>query len=286
MAGSSGPRPVRRARAVARSTLGRAARFGARRLGYDLVPVSSTEPGPGVHTDGLPPDFDSETAATVAAVQGYTVTSPERVQALCAATRYVVEAKIPGAIVECGVWRGGSALAVVRTLRALSADDTDVYLFDTFDKFPNPGSEDYDLFGTHASRYHDLMEELRPLGKAWDDFPVSQTRALLESTGFPPARLHFVEGLVEDTVPTQAPPVISLLRLDTDYYQSTKHELVHLFPRIPTGGVLIIDDYGHFTGCRQATDEYLAELRSKGVHLLLQRIDYSGRLALKPPAAT
>jgi len=70
---------------------------------------------------------------------------------------------------------------------------------------------------------------------------------------------------------------ISLLRLDTDWYESTRHELVHLYPRLAPGGVLIIDDYGHFEGARRATDEYFAD-----DPLLLARIDYTGRMAVKP----
>lgn len=269
-----------------RSVLGSWVRRMLRRLGYDIVRVSAHEPGPSAGVFGaepvIPPDFDPDTAATVRAVQGYTVTPPERIQALCEATRYVVRSAVPGAIVECGVWRGGSALAVTRTLCAMGKNDRDLYLFDTFDTFPAPGPDDVDLWGTPATRYHEILEEVRPLGLAWDNFPVSRTRALLESTGYPPARLHFVEGLVEETVPSKAPPSIALLRLDTDYYDSTKHELVHLFPRISAGGVLIIDDYGYFAGCRKATDEYLEELAVKGVHLLLQRIDHSGRLVVIP----
>ena len=96
------------------------------------------------------------------------------------------------------------------------------------------------------------------------------------ATGYPAERLHFVEGKVEDTIPEQAPERIALLRLDTDWYESTRHELEHLYPRLSPGGVLIIDDYGHWEGARQAVDEYF-----KG-EVYLHRIDYTGRLAIKP----
>jgi hypothetical protein len=88
-----------------------------------------------------------------------------------------------------------------------------------------------------------------------------------------------VKGRVEDTLPASAPEQISLLRLDTDWYESTRHELQHLYPRLARRGVLIIDDYGHWQGARQATDEYLAEHR---IPLLLNRIDPTARIALKP----
>ena len=99
----------------------------------------------------------------------------------------------------------------------------------------------------------------------------------MRSTGLDPARLHLVRGMVEDTIPADVPDQIAVLRLDTDWYESTRHELVHLYPRLASGGVLIIDDYGHWQGARRAVDEFFAT-----EPVLLQRIDYTGRLALKP----
>jgi O-methyltransferase len=86
--------------------------------------------------------------------------------------------------------------------------------------------------------------------------------------------------MVEDTLPDQAPERIALLRLDTDWYASTKHELEQLYPRLAEGGVLIVDDYGHYEGARRAVDEYF---RAAGEPVLLNRIDFSGRLVIKQP---
>lgn len=90
--------------------------------------------------------------------------------------------------------------------------------------------------------------------------------------------MHYIKGMVEDTVPVRAPETISILRLDTDWYASTRHELTHLYPRLSSGGVLIIDDYGYWQGSRRAVDEFLAET---GARLLLTRIS-AGRIAVKP----
>jgi hypothetical protein len=95
---------------------------------------------------------------------------------------------------------------------------------------------------------------------------------------YPPERVHLVEGAVEETVPISAPEVISVLRLDTDWYASTKHELVHLYPLLSPGGVLILDDYGTWQGSREATDEFLSET---GEPLLLTRVNRS-RITVKP----
>lgn len=281
------PTPTARSRATAAARAARAragpALHGAlRRLGLDIVRV-----GP---ADGPPDpellDVDAATRATVRAVAGYTLTSPERVVALCDAVRYLVGAGVEGAFVECGVWRGGSILAMLRTLLALGVTDRDVHLFDTFDRMPSPGAEDVDLLGVPATRYHAAFDAGEAYDPAYDYLPVEDVRRLLVGTGYPPERLHFHRGLVQDTVPAAAPDRIALLRLDTDYYESTRHELVHLGPRLAPSGVLIVDDYGHWQGSRKATDEHLADLAAAGVHPYLHRIDYSGRLLVMPERAS
>lgn len=101
----------------------------------------------------------------------------------------------------------------------------------------------------------------------------------MRKTNFPEANLIYVKGKVEDTLPVNKPAgKIALLRLDTDWYESTKHELNILFPMLVQNGVLIIDDYGHWQGCRKAVDEYIQENK---LPLLLNRIDYTGRIAIK-----
>ena len=113
---------------------------------------------------------------------------------------------------------------------------------------------------------------------AWHYVRAADVREALRSTGYPTERVHLVEGRVEETLPAAAPDPIALLRLDTDWYRSTKHELEHLYPRISPGGVVIIDDYGHYEGVRRAVDEYL---ESSGEALLLNRIDYTARVGVK-----
>lgn len=251
-------------------------------LGYDVVRRN------GFHDPAvdLPPDVDPATAATVSAVSGLTLTPPARVVALCEAVRHVVRAGVPGAFVECGVWRGGSALAIVRTLLDLGETDRDVLLFDTFERMPEPGPEDVDLTGTSAATYQRILDDGGDYDRAtYDYLPFGEVQSVMLATGYPSARLHFVHGMVEDTLPAAAPDQAALVRLDTDYYRSTRHELEHLFPRIAAGGVLLVDDYGHWLGCRQAVDEFVADLAAGGTHLLLHRIDYSARLAVVPPRA-
>lgn len=193
----------------------------------------------------------------------------------CGAECYVAEQGIAGAIVECGVWRGGSMMVVAQTLLDLAKPTYDLYLFDTFDGMPPPTAEDLDCSGTAAG---DLLNRSPRDSNMWGWSSLEQTRSALSSIGYPQERIHFVAGRVEDTLPDRAPERIALLRLDTDWYASTRHELLHLFPRLLPGGVIIIDDYGHWQGARKATDEYLAEQK---VPLLLNRIDYTGRIGVK-----
>jgi hypothetical protein len=103
-------------------------------------------------------------------------------------------------------------------------------------------------------------------------------KANLSKTHYPSERLHFVKGKVEDTIPKTIPSKISILRLDTDWYESTKHEMEHLFPLLQVHGILIIDDYGHWKGSRKAVDDYF---KSKGIYPFLHRVDYTARLYIK-----
>jgi len=238
-----------------------------RLLGLDLIHFPPRE-------KGCPPDFRNDEVEIIRAVQPWTMTSPERIYALIQALRYVSANGSAGGIVECGVWKGGSMAAAARTLLQMRDVSRDLFLFDTFEGMSEPTANDVDYSGKRAS---EVMQE--DSGYKCADAPLERVKEVLYATGYPKEKLHFVRGKVEETVPGSAPDAISLLRLDTDWYESTKHELVHLFPRLAKAGVIIIDDYGHWRGSRRACDEYFAEKR---VPLLLNRIDYTGRIALKP----
>lgn len=218
------------------------------------------------------PDIPMEHSETIRKVARFTMTSRERLAALISATEYVVRAGIPGAIAECGVWAGGSMMAVAETLIRLG-DNRELYLYDTFEGMPAPSERDRTVFGESAIEKYRAM---RSVGRKWDYAPLARVRANLASTGWPSERVHYVKGRVEETLPGQAPEALAVLRIDTDWYESTRHELEHLYPRLEPGGVLIVDDYGHWAGARAAVDDYFAERPT-----YLHRIDYTGRLAIK-----
>jgi hypothetical protein len=219
-----------------------------------------------------PVDFRSDEREIFQAVRPLTMTSPERIYAVIQAVRYLARAAVSGALVECGVWKGGSMAAVARTLLQMNDVSRDLYLFDTFRGMTKPGVVDVDYSGKQASK---VWAESNG---GWCEAPLEQVKSALYATGYPTDRIHFIEGRVEDTIPASAPESIALLRLDTDWYESTYHELIHLFPRLTRAGVLIIDDYGHWQGSRKACDEYFEQNR---VPILLNRIDVGGRVAIR-----
>lgn len=227
--------------------------------------------------------ISAEDRRIVKQVRPYTMTSPLRIEALLKAVRYCAARELPGAFVECGVWRGGSVMAMLLQSLELGVSDRDVYLYDTFEGMTEPTEKDTSAFEPPAL---DTWQKPTESGeRAWDElfkpevFNEDLVREVLTGTGYPGEHLHFVRGPVEQTIPDTMPEQIAILRLDTDWYESTLHELEHLYPRLVSGGVLIIDDYGHWEGARAAVDEYLA--REDVAPLLLHRIDYTGRAAIK-----
>jgi hypothetical protein len=224
------------------------------------VDVTQCRPG------GFPFDFDAHYIEIIKQVKPFTMTSNERLFSLISAVEYIVKNNIQGDFAECGVYKGGSMMAVALTLLRENCVDRDLYLYDTFTGMTEPTDVDVDLHGK------------APNWEVWPLATLDQVKPALFSTNYPAGRIHFVEGRVEDTLPAHMPKRLALLRLDTDWYVSTKHELIHLFPIITSGGVLIIDDYGQYRGSRRAVDEYFFE---NNVTMLLHRIDFTGRIGVK-----
>ena len=222
-------------------------------------------------------DLEPEFWPLYEACRHATMTSIERLYALYKAVEYVVRHDVPGDFVECGVWRGGSVMMMALALQRLGATRR-IHCFDTFEGMPPP---------TGADVRHETGEEAATIlartpkrdGEyLWAQAALEVVKQNVRSTGYPAGLVSYHEGLVEETVPASAPEVIGLLRLDTDWYESTKHELMHLYPLLASGGILIIDDYGFWRGARKATDEYLAECQP---NLFLSRIDDTGRIGVR-----
>lgn len=250
----------------------------AYRLGYDLSFRRLPQFDVRRRALGLPRDMGPAFADLYEKTADFTLTSPERMYALYGAVRYLVEGGIGGDFVECGVWRGGSCMLMAHTLLSAGERGRRIHLYDTFAGMTKPGAIDI--------RHRDRSEQVtrwelsqKRDHNTWAYAPLAEVQQNMRSTGYPEERLIFVEGEIENTLPARLPGPIALLRLDTDWYESTYHELCHLYPLLVPGGVLVLDDYGSFEGARRAVDQYLEETGSK---LLLHRIDATGRIALKP----
>jgi hypothetical protein len=224
------------------------------------------------------PEIDDPEFFRIARLVGkHTISDVLAQWALYKSIAYVVKNNIPGDIMECGVWSGGSILLAAYALLHFGDTSRRLYLYDTFEGMPKPAEIDVDNVGNAALI---AWASFASQGQLWGFGGTEQmVRDVVFTAGYPQDQFVFVKGMVEDTIPGVLPECISILRLDTDFYSSTYHELIHAYPLLSSGGVLIIDDYGYFLGSRVATDKYVAENQ---LPLLLNRINASVHLAVKP----
>lgn len=195
-------------------------------------------------------------AEIIAFVRPYTSVSPERIQNVLTLVESVVRKGIPGDLIEVGVWKGGLLLAMALKCQQLGVTDRTIRGYDTFSGMTPPTAQDVDLVGRSAA---DIFDEVKC------EASLEDVRRALSHTTYPWIHLHV--GDIRE-VPPESFPTIAVLRLDTDWYETTKFELTHMEPRVSLGGFVIVDDYGHWLGARTAVDEF----RPPALH----RIDYTG----------
>ncbi len=212
-------------------------------------------------------DMDTRFGPIYEKCKKYSMTSLGRMYALFQSVIYIIENNIPGDFVECGVWRGGSSMVITETLLMLGINNRKVYLYDTFEGMPEPGKKDTKIRKGIDPKI--IWESEKKKG-GWCAVSLEEVQENLAKTNYPISNIVFVKGMVEETIPNTVSETISLLRLDTDFYDSTYHEFIHLYPRLSNKGVLIIDDYGSWQGSREATDQYFQE---QNIKPLLHRVD-------------
>ena len=222
------------------------------------------------------PDMEDEFKKLYEECKDYTLTSVERMYALYKAAEYIVSTGVSGDIVECGTYKGGSAMMLLKALVAFSSTQRKVYLYDTYAGMSEPTKKDISFKNKSAQAKWGLLQKGN--FNEWDYAPIEEVKANVYSSGYPKDNLIFIKGKVEDTIPKTLPDTIALLHLDTDWYESTYHELYHLYPHLSLQGIIIIDDYGHWKGAKEAVDKYF---REQGVKILLHRVDYTGRIGIK-----
>lgn len=154
-----------------------------------------------------------------------------------------------------------------------------LWLYDTFDGMTEPEQVDIEHATKRPAR--ELMaEQPREAGHGvWAIAGRTTVEANLSKTSYPSDLIHYVEGMVENTLEQTYPEQIAILRLDTDFYKSTMVELRALWPRLVSGGILIIDDYGYWEGARRAVDEFFGAMENPP---FMSRIDVTGRVMVKP----
>ena len=207
----------------------------------------------------------------------FTMTSIERMYALHFSINNILENNIPGDFVECGVWKGGSSMMIALTLLQKNVNNRKIYMFDTFEGMSAPSDDDVAYNGESAASLLSSQKKEKQ-DSVWCFSPLDEVKNNLTSTNYPGELLHFIKGKVEDTLPVTQPGNIALLRLDTDWYESTKIEMNILYPLLVQNGILIIDDFGHWEGAKKAVLEYFA---AQSYMPLLQRIDDTGRIVVK-----
>jgi O-methyltransferase len=207
----------------------------------------------------------------------FTMTSVERMYSLYQSIDYIFKNDIEGDFVECGVWKGGSSMLMAMMLKQHGMTNRKLYLYDTFEGMSEPTESDKTSTGKNAS---DLLqqENKEDTSSIWCYSSLEEVKSNLFSTGFPRENIFFIKGKVEDTLKENLPGKLSLLRLDTDWYESTKTELELLYPLLKEKGVLIIDDFGHWEGAKKAVVEYFEKNK---LNPFLFRIDFTGKLMIK-----
>lgn len=225
--------------------------------------------------------YDDEEAArqAVSIVDDYTMISYERLVTLWQQVRYLDRAEIPGCLVECGTWKGGACGMMALAHLAGEAAMRPIHLFDSFRGLPEPdGERDGDAAVTYAAGR--ASGALTGIGRCMATLEENQ-RLMREVIGYPEDLTRYHVGWFQQTVPAAAAEVgpIALLRLDGDWYESTKICLDWLGSRVSPGGIVIVDDYGKWAGCRRAVNEFLGR---RGRPLLLNHIDATGRYWIAP----
>lgn len=229
-------------------------------------------------------DFDREALEKIQIVRQHTMLPYARLYWLYDQAVYCETAGVAGSFVECGVWRGGAVGLMALANLAHGQARRPLHLFDSFEGIPEPDEAVDGAKAVNQARAvgAGAQGQLIPLTNFYErEGALQANRDLLENIiGYDPDYLHYHQGWFQDTLPREAHEVgeIAILRLDGDWYASTRVCLEHLYHRVVSGGFIIIDDYGCYEGCKKAVDEFMGR---EGVRSYLHRIDSEGRYLIK-----
>lgn len=159
----------------------------------------------------------------------------------------VLARAIPGDLIETGVWRGGATIFMRAILKAYDVKDRFVWVADSFEGLPIPNPEKYPV---DAGDPHHTFKELA--------ISIDQVKSNFARYNLLDDQVRFLKGWFRDTLVEAPIEKLSVLRLDGDMYESTMDALIHLYPKVSSGGFVIVDDYGAISSCRQAVEDYRA----------------------------
>lgn len=208
----------------------------------------------------------------------YSMSSISRMINVVKSCKYCVENNIPGDFVECGVWRGGNEI-IARKIFDLMNSDKEVYMYDTFAGMTKPTNFDIKLVSKRPA-IDKFNTEQRDTFNNWCYASLDEVKNNCKKSNLNLDKIKFIKGDVSKTLidKSNLPDKICVLRLDTDWYESTKVELDILYPILSQKGVLILDDYGHWEGAKKAVDEYFSSAIYKP---LFNVIDSTARSSIK-----
>ncbi len=210
-------------------------------------------------------------------VKKFTLTNDERIWLLIQAFKIINKNQIQGDIVECGVWKGGNLILLGELCQKFKIDKK-IFGYDTFEGMTEPTKHDVNFYNKSAKKNMDKYKNNKnDENSFWVANNLENTKNnILKNTIYKNFKLIKGDVLKTLNVKENLPSRISLLRLDTDFYESTKKELEILYPLLRKGGILIIDDYGQWKGCRKAVDEFFID---KNVNFFM--CDFSCRFMIK-----
>jgi O-methyltransferase len=233
-------------------------------------------------------DDESEARRKFAIVRDYTMADEACLITLWQHTKYLETNSIVGDYVECGVWKGGCVALMALGNLSYGSTRRNIYLFDSFTDICEPDKKvDGDKAIQQATEWSTTKGtdgKLKPLEGFYDQFGGHGTKAacievIEKKVGYDKEKVHYIEGWFQDTFPIHSKTIgqIALLRLDADWYASTKICLETFYDKVVDGGIIIIDDYGTYEGCKKAVDEFFLGKKKP----LLNHINKHSRYIIK-----
>ena len=210
-------------------------------------------------------------------VKSYSMTPQIRIYNLIKALKHINHKKILGDYVECGVWKGGNIILFKKIIELTNDSNRKIFAYDTFEGMTEPDKNDFDISKNLNAKIL-MNKDKEKKTNIWGVCSLEDVKNNIQSNVKNIDNIRFIKGPVEKTLDIQdnLPEKISLLRLDTDWYSSTRKELEILYKKVSPGGIIIIDDYGHWGGSKKAVDEFFLDK-----YVWMHYIDYACRLIIK-----